>query len=376
MPDECAGSLEDVGALEDGSLGEPAPAGNVVAVEVRGASIPEALVRRAIRLETGAPLSEDAIRADVRSLLALQVFEDVRVHVDAVDSVEAGVRVTYELVERPRIASARLVGEGGPARHRVEGLRGEVFQPGRLQRLAGKITSDRRREGFAEATARVAAREAEAGVAVCVVVDAGRRWVVDALELEGNAAIDDDALRASMTTLDGRVNVEGGVYREDLLEEDAQRMLALYFDAGHVTAHIGAPVVRGEGDALRVTIPITEGPVYTLRELRVSGDLAGPASAYLDFLGLQTGVRSDRGVIARAIDRLRAREQGRGRFDVSPTATLDEEGPFVDLEIRVQDLDEPESPERADARPEREGPRLMDGALRGPDASLAPPGTR
>ncbi|MBO6936447.1 MAG: hypothetical protein JJ863_15855 [Deltaproteobacteria bacterium] len=368
-PNECAGSLQDVSAREDPSLGEPAPAATVVAVAIRGAaSVPETLVREAVRLETGVLLSESALRADVRRILELRVFEDVRVHVHHVTD---GVQVTYEVVERPMIASARLVGEGGAAAlHRVEGLRGEVFQPGRLHRLSRKIVSDRRRDGFAEVTTRVSARRGEDGVAVCMVVDAGRRWVIDTLEVAGNEAIDDDALLEVMATLEGRVNAEGGIYREDLIEEDLQRMLALYFDAGHVSARIGAPETRWEGDALHVAIPVTEGPVYTLRELRVSGDLAGPANEYVDFLGLEVDVPFDRAAIAGAIERLAERERARGNFSVYPTTQLDPEGHFVDLEVQVEDLDAPDPPERN--RPEGDAPRLIDEELRGPDSSLAP----
>ncbi len=371
-PDECLGSLEAVSAREDTELGAATPAATVMALRVTGArSVPESLVRDALRLQTGVLLSEPAIRADVRSILQLRVFEDVRVHVDHVDG---GVAVTYEVVERPMIASSQLVGEGGAsARHRVEGLRGEVFRPGRLHRLSRKITSDRRRDGFAEATTRVSARRGDEGVSVCMVVDAGRRWVIDTIELAGNEAIDDDALLGVMATLDGRVNAEGGIYREDLIEEDLQRMLALYFDAGHVTARIGAPVPRWEDGALRVSIPVTEGPVYTLRELRVSGDLAGPASEYVEFLGLDEGVTFDRSAIASAIERLRERERSRGNFSVYPTTELDPEGHFVDVEVQVEDLDAPDPPEPTGG--DEQSPRLIDRELRGPDASLAPPET-
>lgn len=369
-PSECAGSLQDVSAREDTELGESAPAATVVAVRVSGAtSVPESLVREAIQLQTGVLLAEPAIRADVRRILELRVFEDVRVHTE---HEEGGVAVTYEVVERPLIASARLIGEGGDsALHRVERLEGEVFRPGRLHRLSRKITSDRRRDGYAEATTRVAARRGDDGVAVCLVVDAGRRWVIDSLELEGNEAIADDALLEVMATLDGRVNAEGGIYRADLIEEDLQRMVAVYYDAGHVAALIGAPVARWEGGELRVSIPVTEGPVYRLRELRVSGDLAGPASEYVAFLDLEEGVPFDRSAIASALDRLRERERARGNFAIVPLTELDAEEHWVDLEIQVDDLDAPD-PEPRPRRDEASGPQLIDQELRAPDASLAP----
>ncbi|MEM9067939.1 MAG: POTRA domain-containing protein [Myxococcota bacterium] len=337
VPAECGDSL-DVDPGEDGlgDLGEPAPASPVVEVRVDGlVSVPESVVRDTIQLPIGPLLSEEAVRADVRRLLSLRVFEDIRVHVE---HVEGGVAVTYAPVERPLVVSAMLIGESASAvRRRVERMAGEVFRPGRLHRLSQRIADDRRRDGYAEASARVTARRVDGGVALCVIVDPGRRWVVDRLTFEGNDAIDDDALLAAMDTREGRVNVEGGIYFPDALETDLQRMRVLYLDAGHAAVEVESPEVRWDGDSLRVAVRVREGPVFTLRHLTVSGDLSGSVSEYLAFLDLDTGVRFDRSVIASAIDRLRVREQARGNVQVEPIVEM--EGNLIDVNVRVEDLD-------------------------------------
>jgi outer membrane protein insertion porin family len=341
-PSECDGSLEAVTARDDPSIGEAVPAATVVSVVIRGVrSVPERLVREAIELEPGTLLSAPPVRADIRRILALRVFEDVRVHAEP---VTGGVRVTYEVVERPLVRSAVLLGDGGEAaRHRVEGLTGEVFQPGRLSRLAQKITADRQRDGYAEASTRVSAGRSEAGVAVCVHAEPGRRWVIDELTLEGNEAIDDEALLGAMTTLDGRVNAEGGVYRADLFEDDRARMLALYYDVGRVMARVQEPQTRWEDDALVVTIAITEGEVFRLGELRVSGDLEGPASEYLAILALEEGMVFERSAVAAAIDRVRERDRER-QIGVAPVTQIDAERRVIDLEIQITDYATPEAP--------------------------------
>jgi len=340
-PSECSGSLESVTAREDSALGEAVPAAQVVSVAIRGVrSVPEALVREAIELTPGTLLSASPIRADIRRILALRVFEDVRVHAE---QVSGGVAVSYEVVERPLVRSAVLIGDGAEAaRHRVEGLAGEVFQPGRLSRLAQKITVDRQREGYAEASTRVSAGRSDEGVAVCVHADPGRRWVIDELTLAGNETIEDDALLAAMATLDGRVNAEGGIYRADLLTDDRARMLALYYDAGMVMARVQEPEIRWDGDALVVTIAITEGDVFRLGEVRVSGDLDGPASEYRALLALEEGSVFARSAVAAAIDRVRERDRER-QIEVVPATQIDADRRVIDLEIQITDYEAPAS---------------------------------
>ncbi len=105
--------------------------------------------------------------------------------------------------------------------------------------------------------------------------------------------------------------------------------------------------------------------------MRVTGDLAGPASEYEDFLGLAEGVIFQRSAVASAIDRLHEREMSRGNVSVYPVTEIDDEGRWIDIEVKVEDLDapEPERPERSESQ--GEGPQLTDQELR-LDPSLAP----
>lgn len=351
-------SPEAVAGREDTELGAPAPDATVVALHVRGAAtVAEPLIRDAIQLPTGAPVDPSVVRADVRRILALRVFEDVRVHAEP---VEGGVAIAYEVVERPLVNAASLIGDGGVAtRHRVERLIGEVFRPARLARLAEKIVADRRRDGYAEARAEVRASRSGDGVAVCVEAEPGRRWIVDEVRIEGNEALDDAALTAAMATLDGRVNAAGGVYRADLLAADRERMLALYYDAGHVMARVEEPRAEWEGEALVLTIAVAEGASYRLGRLGLSGALPSSAEALRALLGLEAGATFRRSAILEAMQRVQARHEG---LTITPLTEIDEERQVVHLEFQFGD---PSARESSNPAPDPVG-------LGGPEFTLSP----
>ena len=184
-PDPCGASLAELHAPVSPGWAE-LPEEPVAAVRVGGArTVPQRLVRDAIELPLGQPVDPATVREDVRRILGLKVFEDVRVHAD---SSPEGLTVTYEVVERPLVREVYVAGVAeGVRSRRLEAVAGEVFVPGRLHRLTRKLEAEHHREGYADAKARVTGRRAGSrSVDVCFAVDAGRRWLIASFELTGN----------------------------------------------------------------------------------------------------------------------------------------------------------------------------------------------
>jgi outer membrane protein insertion porin family len=330
----CTGSLVELDGLAPVRWGD-VPVGTVSQIRVRGAlTVPERLVREAILLEPNAALDAEVMRDDVGRILALAVFEDVRVHAEVVGG---GVVVTYELVERPLVRHVYVDGVGeGVRADRVERLAGEVFVPRRLHRLGQRLASEHHQEGYSDAVTRVRGRRVgERYVDVCFAVESGPRWLIESFEFEGNESVDDDVLDELVSTYGGRVNAVGGIYREDLLADDLQRVLAAYYDRGHLAVEIGElEIVREEG-RIRIALPIEEGPIYRVGDLGVSGALTAPEADYLRLLGLRSGEIFSRGRVMEGIERIRAREAPRA-VEITPAVDLDRDRRTVDLEVEVR----------------------------------------
>lgn len=311
------------------------PEAPVAAIRVDGAqTVPDRLVREAIELPVDEPIDAATVRSDIRRILELAVFADVRVHAD---TSPRGLTVIYEVVERPLVREVHVSGLGeGVEEHRLDAVADEVFVPQRLHRLARKLQSDHRREGYADAVARVRGRRVGSrAVDVCFAVDAGRRWLIEDLEFDGNDRLSDDELHALVETFDGRVNDPGGVYREDLLATDLQRITAAYYDRGMVGVRVSEPRTEWKRDGLHVRVPIEEGPVYRLDRVTVTGDLDGPPRAYLQLLALRSGDTFSRERVTEGLERIRERDADRGTVEVRPTTDIDGESHTIDLEIEV-----------------------------------------
>lgn len=345
-PSACHGDLASI-TRPASIVWTELPVESVGEVRIRGArTVPEALVRERISLPVGQPIDPAVVRGDVRQLLSLAVLDDVRVHADR----ERGTLVvTYELIERPLVRRVHVRGVGdGVSAHRVERVAGEVFVPQRMQRLGERLAAAHREEGYTDAVANVRATRAPDGrVDMCFEVDAGARWLIEAIEFEGNSALDDDALADLVSTYGGRVNVPGGVYRDDLLADDMPAMLAAYYDRGHITANIAEPRIDRHDGLFTITIPVEEGPEFRLGALTVSGELALEPAEYLRLLGLREGEIFSRSRVAEGMERVRARESARS-IDIVPATNLDLERHIVDLDFEVNVIEEivlsPEAP--------------------------------
>ncbi|NOY93784.1 MAG: hypothetical protein GXP55_21590 [Deltaproteobacteria bacterium] len=336
---ECTGELSAVAADVTPGWRIP-PVGLVSRIEVRGLhTVPEALVREAIHAPVGELVDLVAVRADIRRILALAVFEDVRVYAD--DGGEDLV-LRYQLVERPLIERVRLLSEVADESDlpRLRELEGEVFVPQRLRRLSDRVSTDYRREGYGDASVEVhAARMEDGAVDVCFAIDAGRRWLIDRFAFVGNERLDDHALAERMATFDGRVNVSGGVYRQDFLSDDYLRIRAAYYDAGMIDVKLEQPRTSWSEGKLSVEIPIEEGLVYHFSAVGVRGSATDPEQVYLDLLRVHPGEVFSRTAVTQGLERIRVheREQGRAQVLITPGVDMDREAGTVALWIEFLD---------------------------------------
>lgn len=317
------------------------PAARVRRIVVTGArTVPEVFVREAIELAVGDPLEASAIAADVRRVFALEVFEDVQVRATA----EGEVR--FHVVERPLVRRVALRGAAAdvPTAARLARVHGEVYRPSRLSRVAALIAAEHERSGYP--AARVEARSRRAApdrVDVCFVVEPGRRHEIARLILVGASAVPARELRELIRTFGGRVNVAGGLFRADLLEEDAQRMLALYHERGHVDARIEPARPSFGRDGLVVRLRVHEGAPYRLGEVVVTGDLVAAPHEYDRAVALEPGRTFARSELLAAIERVAALERERGRSrPVTPRPQIDRARHVVDVELVVGHPIEPD----------------------------------
>jgi outer membrane protein insertion porin family len=141
------------------------------------------------------------------------------------------------------------------------------------------------------------------------------------VQFVGNATVSSDRLRAAIAEYP--LFDDAGTIIQEVLERDLLLISAFYWDHGHAQVKVGEPVIPSSRDA--VTIPIEEGPVFTMGAVAVTGELIGSAKANLRRVRVRPGVTFSRIMIANDREALSDfyQDQGYAYVNVLPLTKLD-----------------------------------------------------
>jgi outer membrane protein insertion porin family len=157
--------------------------------------------------------------------------------------------------------------------------------------------------------------------------------VVEKVRFVGNATVSSDRLRAAIDEYP--LFDDAGTIVQEVLERDLLLISAFYWDHGHAPVKVGEPVIPPSRDA--VTIPIDEGPVFTMGPVTVTGELIGGAKANLRMVRVLPGVIFSRAMIADDRERLSDfyQDQGYAYANVLPLTKLDLERKTIGLTFEI-----------------------------------------
>ncbi len=322
---------------------EPGGGQPVAEVLIRGnRRIEDDVIRARIKTRPGVPLSPVQVRQDVKALFQLGFFEDVRVEVAAGPT---GPVVTFVLAERPQIASIGIEG-----RHEIkeEDVRGAItvkphtlVDPAAVRASGQKITALYADKGFLDA--KVTTRLdplVDNRVNLVFVIEEGKKVPVRRVQFEGNQAFSDRRLRRVVETrtrgfwswLTG-----SGVLKTDAFERDQALLTQFYLDRGYANVRVGRPRVERRGDGLAITVPIQEGPRFTIRSVGFRGELLKPESALRGKLATRPGDVFKASDIRKDIDTLSTiyADEGYAFAAITPNTAMDPAMKTIDLTFEL-----------------------------------------
>ncbi|MCC6900498.1 MAG: hypothetical protein IT377_16080 [Polyangiaceae bacterium] len=334
-PSACDAPGPEATEPELGPPSEPEWGARVSSVELHGlVRVPAQLARGVVTTHVGDALSEPEVSADLRALLALEVFEDAAVETEP---TRGGVRLRYLLRERKQIARVELRGltEPGPGRWAPLAT-GELYDPARVRRAALGLEDHLSESGYLEARVEVRQRVGRDRVDVCLWVERGQRWLVSELTPHGNERVSRREIVALIDDHDGRANRPGAPFRADLFEADRVRIAAYYYDRGFLDARVGEP----ELDRLRgrLLIPIHEGAPYRISSVTFAGKLRGGDQKYRELLGVAPDQLFSRSAVQTGLERVASHHRALGRTArATPETTLDARNHRVSLRIVIEE---------------------------------------
>jgi outer membrane protein insertion porin family len=282
-----------------------------------------------IKTRPGDVYDPAALERDLRELLSLNFFDKTATRVLTTDGVRGGVNVIFEVREWPIIRDLQFSGNKAITeadilknfREQRVGISKEaVYDPVKARGAMRVLREMLASKGYPNATVGVREDEVSAtSIALTFEIDQGNRSRIVQIDFEGNQAFSDGELRNALQL----VKETGMIARfkgQDILdmrklEYDLQRnVLAHMRSKGYFQARIGEPEVVGLGtkrtdiiplidiplplisstdDTLRIVVPVTEGKIFRVGELKVEGNSIFSEQQILSYLGLKTGEVAD-----------------------------------------------------------------------------------
>jgi len=262
-------------ALPAGAGAQDAPL--VTQIDVVGArKVEEATVRFKLKTRVGDLYSPEVVREDVKALYALGYFEDIVVRADI---FEGGLKLTFQLFEKPTIQSLQIVGNKRIATDKIRGkldlVEGAIIPPGALAKNAEKVRLFYEEEGYY--LARVEGAEERISpqeVTVTFSIVEGDKFDVGEIDIVGNRALKEKEIKKRLQTSELFLWFFGGTLKREELTRDLDRIRAYYLDHGFLDIAVDEPDIQIDArrKKLRIVIPVQEGPQYRIGTLAIQGN--------------------------------------------------------------------------------------------------------
>ena len=282
-----------------------------------------------IKTRTGDVYDPAALERDLRELLSLNMFDKTATRVITTEGVRGGVNVIFEVRELPIIRDLQFTGAKALTEsdilkafreQRVGVSKEAVFDPVKARGASRVLREMLASKGYPNAKVNVKEEEVSAtSIALTFEVEQGNRSRIVEIDFTGNEHFKDSELRAALTLVQetGMISRFKGQDILDLrkLQYDLQKNVKAYmFSKGYFQARIGEPEVVGLGvkrtdfiplvtiplplisskdDTLRIIVPITEGRVFRVGELKVEGNSIFSEQQILAYVGLRKGEIAD-----------------------------------------------------------------------------------
>jgi outer membrane protein insertion porin family len=246
-------------------------------------------------LEAGDPLDREAVVDGYKRLWDSGLFEDVRIELE--DHGDGEVTLYIVVTERPFVTSVDFEGnkkiKTPDLKDKLDELGVEVprnvpLRSSLLGRIQSAVKEVYDSEGFRSAQVSYTVTEISANKKkVLYLIDEGGKVKIKEVNFVGNEVFGRSKLRGVLKkTKQKSLRYMFGdkiVYTREAWDEDRDNLRKFYGDRGYIDVKIGEPVlelIAKKPDAptlkkkkyrMEITIPIEEGPPYTLGSFEVTG---------------------------------------------------------------------------------------------------------
>ncbi len=271
----------------------------VKAIDVRGnKTISSLTILAKVKTQIGQPLSSAILNEDLKRLYGLGFFTDVRIEQE---DFEDGVKVVFLLVEKPVLAEIKIDGNNQVKKDEIkkamQSVLGDFVDQKRIRDDVDAIRQLYEKKGFSEASidSSLDVNPDTNQAVLRIIVNEGAKIRIREIRIVGNASVSSgDILKAMKTKPMAWWGwFQSGYLKEDELEEDIERIKALYDEHGFSDVEVSTeqePVdaAKSPGDTILKVI-IKEGKQYIVGDVTIGGNAVLKTEEILAAIQMNTG---------------------------------------------------------------------------------------
>jgi len=313
-------------------------------VKVTGqARISTEAIRFRIKNMPGGIIHKASTRKDIEEIYSMGYFEKV----DA--SFENGI-INFSVKEYPVIVTIEV--QGNSEINNEDILKAislkkfDILNTKTLKTSIDRIISLYREKGFFKAEVTSATKETEGGIILTFTVKENNQLYIQGITFDGNENVSSSTLNGWFTGVMqtktrwwwGLFGHEGA-YQEEALDTDLMRIEEHYGNEGYMRARAGRPIVDIKEDkGIYLTIPIEEGPVFSVGKIDIEGDLIKPKEELLSLLQIKEGDVMRRNLVNQSVEAVRDvyLDAGYAYAQIKPDMTEGSEANTVDIKLMIR----------------------------------------
>lgn len=240
----------------------------------------------------GDRIDETDYQRIIRTLFTTGQFNDIQLRAE-------GNILYIKVQERPTISSIRIEGNSAIKTEALlgalgsEGIsEGSVLKRATLDLITRGLQAQYSQQGRYGATVEVKQKDRPRNrVEVDIDIDEGSSTAISSIEIIGNESFTDSEIRRVFELTEGSilsVFTNDNKYTKEKLESDLENLESFYKDRGYLQFRLDSSQVSISEDLeeLFITLVISEGDRYALKEIKISGELPLEREFFESFINI------------------------------------------------------------------------------------------
>jgi len=252
----------------------------VTAIEIKGnKTISNSTILSKLKLKLGQTYSSQIIKEDIKTLYSLGFFTDIEVDTE---SFKDGLKVIFSLKEQPIIDKIIFQGRHSLGEYALKNAMktkaDEFLDRTKLKDDIQELTKLYQRKGFSNISvdSKVDIDATSNKANLTILIDEGLKLKVNKISINGNTSFKYKQIIKLMKTRTPLIwpltIIRGGLYKEDILKEDLQKIKAFYKRGGFLDVEADYAVEPIKKKRVSITVNIKEGRKYTVGAINIEGN--------------------------------------------------------------------------------------------------------